>query len=68
MKELAIKRVLDESTRKQAIWMYVDGEVEVFSLHISRSKEVIITDHKDYSKIYSIQSLEFYKMRAKADR
>ena len=67
MKELAIKRALNDNTRKQGIWMLVDGKMEVFSLHITRNNEVIITDNKDYSKIYSIQSLDFFNMLEKAN-
>ena len=62
MKELAIKRHLDDDTRKQAVWLAVDGKVEVFSLHITEKDEVIITDNKDYTKIYSVQHLEFYNL------
>lgn len=60
MKELAINRALDDDTRKQAIWLNVDGKVEVFSLHITDNDEVIITDNRDYTKIYSIQSLDLF--------
>ena len=55
MKELAIQRHLDEETRKQGV--VIHGEV--YSLHITEN-EVIITDFFDYTKIYSIQSLDFY--------
>ena len=58
MKELAIKRELNENTRKQGV---VIGE-EVYSLHIT-DNEVIITDFQDYTKIYEIQSLEFYNAK-----
>lgn len=60
MKELSIKRNLNEETRKQGVWMPVDGKIEVFSLHITEDNEVIITDNRDYTKIYSVQSLDFY--------
>ena len=56
MQDLAIKRNLDESTRKQGV-IYRDGEV--YSLHIT-DREVIITDFYDYTRIYCIYSLEFY--------
>ena len=56
MKELAINRVLDEETRKQAIWTKCG---EVYSLHI-KNGEAIITDHKDYTKIYAVYSLDFF--------
>ena len=62
MKDLAIKRNLDEETRKQGVWLVVDGKVEVFSLHITNHDEVIITDNKDYAKIYSIMSLDYYNL------
>lgn len=55
MKDLAIQRVLDESTRKQGI--VIRGEV--YSLHITRNDEVVITDFIDYSKIYMVMSLDF---------
>ncbi len=58
MKELAIKRHLDEETRKQSI--VILGEV--YSLHISDHDEVIITDYSDYTKIYRIESLEFFNL------
>ena len=59
MKDLAIHRILDEETRKQGV---VCSDGEVYSLHITAHKEVIITDFYDYTKIYSIQSLEFFNM------
>lgn len=64
MKELAIKRNLNEETRKQGVWMPLNGKIEVFSLHITEDDEVIITDNRDYTKIYNIQSLDFYNMTA----
>lgn len=66
MKELAIKRELNEETRKQGVWMPVDGDIEVFSLHITSDDEVIITDNHDYSKIYCIMSLEYWQARERA--
>ena len=57
MKDLKINRVLDEETRKQGVCIYG----EVYSLHITEN-EVIITDFFDYTKIYSIQSLDFFNM------
>lgn len=62
MKELAIKRDLNEETRKQGVWIPLNGKIEVFSLHITEDDEVIITDNRDYTKIFSIQSLDFYNM------
>ena len=63
MKELAINRHLDENTEKQSIWLPVNGKIEVFALHITNHpdhEEVIITDHHDYTKIYSVQSLDYW--------
>lgn len=57
MQELPIKRELDEDTRKQGLLI---GGI-VYSLHITAKNEVIITDNDDYSKIYSIQSFDFFK-------
>ena len=56
MNELAIKRALNDSTRKQGIT--VNGEV--YSLHITKNREAIVTDNKDYSKVYAVLSLDFY--------
>lgn len=57
MKELAIKRELNEDTRKHGI-AYRNGKV--YSLHITSHGEVIITDFSDYTKIYCVYSLDFY--------
>ena len=57
MKELPIRRVLNEDTRKQGV--IINGIV--YSLHITAENEVVITDNDDYSKIYSIQSFDFFK-------
>ena len=57
MQELPIKRNLNDDTRKQGV-VYPDGEV--YSLHITDKKEVIITDFSDYTKIYAIYTLEFF--------
>lgn len=56
MNELAIRRALNDSTRKQGIT--VNGEV--YSLHITKNREAIVTDNKDYSKVYAVLSLDFY--------
>lgn len=56
MRELAIKRELNEDTRKQGV--LIDGTV--YSLHITNHEEMIVTDNEDYSKIYAILSLDFY--------
>ena len=55
MRELSINRVLDDDTRKQGV--LVGGKV--YSMHIT-DKEVIITDNKDYSKIYYVASIDFW--------
>ena len=56
MKTLAIRRELDETTRKQGVLI----NDTVYSLHITHHDEVIITDNSDYAKIYAILSLDFY--------
>lgn len=56
MKELAIKRCLDDETRKSGV--IINGDI--YSLHITGNDEVIITDNNDYSKIYRIETLELY--------
>lgn len=63
MKILNIVRPnLDESTRRQGV--LINGVV--YSLHIA-DDEVIITDNRDYSKIYQISSLEFFKIISSED-
>ena len=56
MSELSIKRALNESTRKEGVM--VQGKL--YSLHITHHREAIITDNRDYSKIYAIMTLDFY--------
>lgn len=60
MIELAIKRALNESTRKQGIYVGKPGQGKVYSLHITKNREAIITDDKDYSRVYAVLSLDFY--------
>ena len=60
--ELSVSRNLDETTRKQGV--LIGGKV--YSLHIA-DNEVIVTDNKDYSKIYSIQNIGFYNLLEKED-
>ena len=67
MKELTIIRELNEDTRKQDIWMRIDGKTMLFTLHITGNDEVIVTDSRDFTKIYSVQSLDFYIMLSKQD-
>ncbi len=57
MKDLSVRRSLDEDTRKEAICM---NNGDVYSLHITENGEAIITDYSDYSKIYAIYSLDFF--------
>lgn len=65
MKDLAIARALDDDTRKSGIWMRnANGEVEVYSLHITDHGEAIITDNSDYTKIYAVFSLDFWNAYA----
>ena len=56
MSELAIKRALNENTRKQGILI----DRVLYSLHITKNREVIITDNRDYGKVYAVMSLDFY--------
>lgn len=63
LNELSIKRALNDSTRKQGV--FVNGEV--YSLHITKNREAIITDNRDYSKIYAIHSLDFYNALVRED-
>lgn len=65
MKDLPIKRSLNDDTRKQGILMRnTNGETEVYSLHITQKGEVIITDNSDYTKIYAVYSLDFWNAHA----
>ena len=63
MNALSIRRALNESTRKQGIMVGLPGKGgEVYSLHITKNREAIITDNNDYSKIYAVYSLDFYNL------
>lgn len=66
MKELAIKRELNEDTRRETVWCHMNGAVECFSLHVTKHGEVILTDHSDYAKIYSVESLDFHRALEKS--
>ena len=58
MKPLAnVIKNLNEGTRKQGV--LIGGKV--YSLHIT-DDEVIITDNKDYTQIYSIQTKEMFAL------
>ena len=61
MSQLRIKRALNETTRKQGI--LVNGVV--YSLHITKNREVLVTDNRDYSKVYALMSLDFYNQMEK---
>lgn len=41
-----------------------NGEVEIYSLHITDHGEAIITDNSDYTKIYAVYSLDFWNAYA----
>lgn len=57
LKELPIKRELNEDTRLQGVYF---GGV-VFSLH-KHGDEYLITDNEDYNKIYQITSCGFWSL------
>lgn len=67
MKELAIQRNLSEDTRAETVWCHMDGAVACFSLHITSQGEAILTDHSDNTKIYRVESLEFYRAMERSD-
>ena len=56
MSELAIKRALNENTLFPGILI----DRVLYSLHITKNREVIITDNRDYGKVYAVMSLDFY--------
>lgn len=35
---------------------------EVYSIHLTEQKEIIIADYSDYSKMYAIMSRQFYNL------
>lgn len=57
MRPLNITRELNDHTRKQGV--LIGGTV--FALHLLND-EVIITDNRDYTKIYSIQTITMYNL------
>ncbi len=59
MKDLPIKRNLNEETRKQGVCISLNGVMTTLSMHITEN-EVIFTDNYDYTKIYAIYSLEYF--------
>lgn len=65
MKELAIKRMLNDETRKQGVFVKNSaGVTDVYSLHITKNGEAIITDNSDYTKIYAVYSLDYWNRHA----
>lgn len=56
MNTLSVKRALNDDTRKEGIC--IGGEV--YSLHITHNREAIVTDNRDYEKVYAVMSLDFY--------
>ena len=56
MTELPVKRCLDEETMMETVKI---GD-EFYSVHVSLSGDICITDQKDYSKIYAMISLPMY--------
>ncbi len=54
--ELAIKRALNETTRKENVRIGGKG----YSMHITKNREAIITDILDYTKVYAVISLDLY--------
>ena len=61
MIELAIRRALNENTRKEGVLVWN----EIYALHITKNREAIVTDNKDYSKVYAVVSLDFYNLLSK---
>lgn len=58
MQGLAIKRELNEETRKEGVLCCG----QVYSLHLTEHGEAIITDNRDFNKIYAVYSIEFFNM------
>ncbi len=59
MTELSVvKRALNDGTLKQGVLL----AGTVYALHVTRNREVIITDMTDYTKIYAVLSLELYQL------
>lgn len=53
-----VKRALNDGTLKQGVLL----AGTVYALHVTRNREVIITDMTDYTKIYAVLSLELYQL------
>ena len=60
MKPLNIKLDLSDKTELRSVRMTLNGKTEIMSEHIT-DDVVAITDHSDYSKVYCIQSRDFYR-------
>ena len=58
MTELAIKRALNDNTLKKGV--LIGGNV--YALHVTRNREVLITDSTDYTKVFAVLSLELYNI------
>lgn len=54
---LTIKRALNENTRKKSVLV---GGIE-YAVHFTKNREALVTDRDDYSKVYAIMPLGFYK-------
>ena len=54
---LSIKRALNENTHKKSVLV---GGVE-YAVHFTKNREALVTDRDDYSKVYAIMPLGFYK-------
>lgn len=60
MRPLNIKLNLSEETEVGSVWMVLNGQIKVMAEHITDDGMVVITDHGDYSKVYRIDSRDFY--------
>lgn len=58
MTELAVKRALNDNTLKKGV--LIGGQL--YALHVTRNREVLITDSTDYSKVYAVLSLELFSI------
>ena len=58
MTELAVKRALSDNTLKKGV--LIGGQL--YALHVTRNREVLITDNTDYSKVYAVLSLELFNI------
>ena len=58
MTELAVKRALSDNTLKKGV--LIGGQL--YALHVTRNREVLITDSTVYSKVYAVLSLELFNI------